>query len=645
MAAKLQCEICGGKLVGKPGGIFECDSCGMEYDTAWAKAKIQEIRGTVKVEGTVEVQGTVKVEGAANMESLMKRGNMALEDGKWAEADTFFERVLDADPENGEAWLGKLLAELHIQSVETMKSMRLDASLFNPVGTVNLSSLNYETAIRERNSDLSTVLGQIARLNGVGYKDFFLALKGKSQRVRATREQVEELSKHHAFFDVLPDFGIPMTADKVFGTANYQKFSHFAPKELVQQVEHCIRQSENKEKEKEAEAASVMAEEKKQQSIQLAQMRERIEPFTKLISAGEYHTVAVTADGTVLAAGSNENGQCKVSKWTDIIAISAGGFHTVGLRADGTVVAAGSNSSGQCKVGKWTGIVAVAAGDSHTVGLRADGTVVATGDNEDGQCSVSEWRDIVAVFAGGFYSAGIKSDGTVLTAGDNTCGQPDTKNWRNIVSIAAGENNMMGLSSDGTVQSAGRSSRYLKSSEGPYISIAYGSDHAVGLRPDGTVVAVGSNITGQCDVSDWNNIVAIAAGTHHTVALRSDGTVLSTVFETDNAMYRMSNHGQCKVKGWKLFRSADTLKAEQEEGRERIAQERQEAAERAERKRKEEAERVEQHRRERIASLTTEQASLNTELANLKGLFSGKRRKEIEERLAEIEAELKKLNG
>ena len=32
MAAKLECEICGGKLIGKPGGIFECESCGMEYD-------------------------------------------------------------------------------------------------------------------------------------------------------------------------------------------------------------------------------------------------------------------------------------------------------------------------------------------------------------------------------------------------------------------------------------------------------------------------------------------------------------------------------------------------------------------------------------------------------------------------------------
>ena len=96
--AALQCEICGGKLIGKPGGVFECDSCGMEYSTEWAKAKIQEIRGTVQVEGTVEVTGTVKVEGGANKESLLKRGYLLLEDSDWKGADGCFDQVLNMDP-------------------------------------------------------------------------------------------------------------------------------------------------------------------------------------------------------------------------------------------------------------------------------------------------------------------------------------------------------------------------------------------------------------------------------------------------------------------------------------------------------------------------------------------------------------------
>lgn len=48
--------------------------------------------------------------------------------------------------------------------------------------------------------------------------------------------------------------------------------------------------------------------------------------------------------------GDNNEGQCNVSGWTDIVAISAGTDYTVGLKADGTVVFAGENDKDQCNV-------------------------------------------------------------------------------------------------------------------------------------------------------------------------------------------------------------------------------------------------------------------------------------------------------
>ena len=58
--------------------------------------------------------------------------------------------------------------------------------------------------------------------------------------------------------------------------------------------------------------------------------------------------------------------------------VAAGYSHTVGLKADGTVVAVGNNDYGQCGVGGWTGIVQVTAGHyRHTVGLKSGRTVVA----------------------------------------------------------------------------------------------------------------------------------------------------------------------------------------------------------------------------------------------------------------------------
>ena len=217
------------------------------------------------------------------------------------------------------------------------------------------------------------------------------------------------------------------------------------------------------------------------------------------ISARDDHTVGLKADGTVAAVGYNEDGQCNVSGWTDIVAVAAGGNHTVGLKADGTVMAVGSNGYGQCDVSGWRDIVAVAAGSSHTVGLKADGTVVAVGNNYRGRCNVSDWTDIVAISAGNRHTVGLKADGTVVAVGWNKYGQCNVSGWTDIVAISAG------------------------------------SDSTVGLKADGTVVAVGDNEYGQCDVSDWTDIVAISVD-DHTVGLKKDGTVVTVGGERIRSM-------------------------------------------------------------------------------------------------------------
>ena len=58
----------------------------------------------------------------------------------------------------------------------------------------------------------------------------------------------------------------------------------------------------------------------------------------------------------MVAVGYNGYGQCRVSGWTDIVAVSAGGVHTVGLKRDGSVVAVGRNLNGRCDVSDWTDI-------------------------------------------------------------------------------------------------------------------------------------------------------------------------------------------------------------------------------------------------------------------------------------------------
>ena len=208
---------------------------------------------------------------------------------------------------------------------------------------------------------------------------------------------------------------------------------------------------------------------RKQMAEQSPKLRERIAKYEMCVVAGNDYTIGLKSDGTVVAVGTNEDGECNVDSWRDIVAVAAGD-HTVGLKADGTVVAVGSNGDGQCNASAWRDIVAVATGRYHTVGLKADGMVVAVGSNGDGRCNVNAWRDIVAVAGGYDHTVGLKADGTVIAVGENKDGQCNVSGWRDIVVVAAG------------------------------------SYHTVGLKADGTVIAVGKNEDGQCNVSGWRGI-------------------------------------------------------------------------------------------------------------------------------------------
>ena len=154
--AALSCDICGGKLMAKAGGIFECDSCGMQYDKTRIQEMVQEIKGTVKVEGTVEVQGTVKVdgpvkvEGGVNIDSLLKRGWLALEDEKWKDAAKHFDDALNYNAECGEAYLGKLMADLKVHRREEVGSQK---RMLKNEG-------NYRKALRFANEELKAELAE-----------------------------------------------------------------------------------------------------------------------------------------------------------------------------------------------------------------------------------------------------------------------------------------------------------------------------------------------------------------------------------------------------------------------------------------------------------------------------------------------------
>ncbi len=306
-------------------------------------------------------------------------------------------------------------------------------------------------------------------------------------------------------------------------------------------------------------------------------VRNDIARFQPLILASNNHTLAIRKDGTVIATGDNEYGQCDVSDWKDIVAISSNTKHSVGLKKDGTVVAASSERYAtwdiapdgsyiqaecpQCIVSDWKDIVAVSAGYEHTVGVKKDGSVIAVGDNYYFQCDINDWKDVVRVSAGSDYTLALKSDGTVFLTHDKLsdnivyCLEPgflpfpkfyefDIRRWKNIIDISSSNTTALGIRKNGTVAAQGWVWRDMCAHWRNIVAVSAGYKHSVGLKADGTVVAAGNNEYGQCDVSDWKDIVAVSAGNNHTVGIKKDGTVVAT---GDN------QYGQCNVSNWKLF--------------------------------------------------------------------------------------------
>ncbi|MEI6676090.1 MAG: cadherin-like beta sandwich domain-containing protein [Verrucomicrobiota bacterium] len=298
-------------------------------------------------------------------------------------------------------------------------------------------------------------------------------------------------------------------------------------------------------------------------------------PADKIIVAnasGGAHRIALCSDGFLAAWGFNKYGQLgnnstsssSVPAWVDrsgvlvgktVIAIAAGNVHSLALCADGTLAAWGSNSYGQLGnhstfnssvpvLVDQTGIladktvIAIAAGSTTSFALCADGTVASWGDNTNGRLgnnstnhsSAPVWVDrsgvlagksVVALDAGEYFTLVLCQDGTLATWGDNNYNQLGNNNTINSgVPVLVNQTGVL----------AGKTP----------VAISAGDRHAMVLCSDGKMAAWGNNSSGQLGNNTMissgvpvavtqtgalsgKTVVAIATGGYHSLALCADG--------------------------------------------------------------------------------------------------------------------------
>jgi alpha-tubulin suppressor-like RCC1 family protein len=117
---------------------------------------------------------------------------------------------------------------------------------------------------------------------------------------------------------------------------------------------------------------------------------------------------------------------------------------------------------------------------------------------------------------------------------------------KRIVSVAAGYVHTLALLENGRVVACGSNSygECNVSNWEDIVAIYAGTQFSAGLKTDGTVVVTGQGTT-NWDLSDWTDIVNLAAGDYYLIGLKEDGTVVSaSVNSTDNPA-----EGQANVSG------------------------------------------------------------------------------------------------
>ena len=130
MSIVFKCKMCGGDLDIKDGeNITQCPYCG----------SYQTIPNTEILE-----TGNEK----SKVSSLLKRAFIFLEDGDFDKADDYCEKVLDIEPENALAYLGKLMVEQRVRKREELADgRRYLTSVKNSENTFETSS-NFQKIIR-----------------------------------------------------------------------------------------------------------------------------------------------------------------------------------------------------------------------------------------------------------------------------------------------------------------------------------------------------------------------------------------------------------------------------------------------------------------------------------------------------------------
>lgn len=538
---------------------------------------IKKILYVDKPKTTVVKETVVTEASAANVAPLLKRAFMFLEDENWNEADAYCEKVLDIEPENAQAYLGKLLAERKITKPENLKK---DSELFS-------FSANYKKAMRfgddELKAKLQSALDSIQtrqkqeKLDAAYQKAVDLMEKNLD---RESIEAADQLKNAGEQFKALGDYQDSKErstkcfdqekecryncASHQFETARYKKEQHefeeaaklFATLPGYKDADELVHKCQ-----KEGICAAAMS---KMNGFSIETYDEAIKLledvrgyYDEWCNADDLLETCHNKKTEILHSQEEERLELqrreqqrkaeaeiaarKRKKLVLIIAAAVVLFASAGSVINFIII---PNN-------KYENAVALMDSGNYPQALAAFKDL---GKYKDSDALIQTCREAIVdivkdsknreatISTASYHTVSLRSDGTVVATGNNSIGQCDVGDWKDIVAVSVGLSHTVGLRSDGTVIAIGNNEdgQCNVSNWKDIIAISAGESFTMGLRADGTVVATEGH------VGSWKNIVAISAGLSHIVGLRSDGTVVATCDDLP-----AFDDGECNVSDWK----------------------------------------------------------------------------------------------
>ena len=160
---------------------------------------IRGIKKIVQADETkiASVKENIESSGNTNIAPLLKRVFMFLEDGDFDSADEYCEKVLDIEPENAQAYLGKLMAELWVRKQENLRDC---AEPFD-------GSNNYQKVMRFGSEELrAELMSCIEHINIRNEKARLVGIYARAQSTMSAARTEGEYKEAARLFELISDY-------------------------------------------------------------------------------------------------------------------------------------------------------------------------------------------------------------------------------------------------------------------------------------------------------------------------------------------------------------------------------------------------------------------------------------------------------